>query len=214
MLVKICGIRRPEDARAAVRLGTDAIGVVFAESPRRVTVDEARAVVDAARAEAQARERRVDVFALFVNESAEVIRDLQASVGFDVAQLHGDESIAFAAGLGGIRVVKAVRVRDHSSLADVQVCVESGACEAVLLDAHDDRVRGGSGKVFDWSVAREAARGARIILAGGLNPDNVHEAVVRVRPYMVDVSSGVETAPGVKDHALVRRFIEEARRSP
>jgi phosphoribosylanthranilate isomerase len=212
--IKICGMTRPEDARAAVRLGVDAVGVVFAESPRRVTAGVARAVAAAARNEARTSGRSIDVFGLFVNERAEVIRQLARDVGFDVVQLHGDEMPGIANDLQGLRLVKAVRVKDHAALHEIERYWSTGWFEAVLLDAYSEKARGGTGKTFDWSVAEEAAKTVRVILAGGLKADNVREAASRVAPAMVDVSSGVESSPGVKDHASMARFINEARAAP
>jgi len=209
--VKICGMKRPEDAREAVRLGADAVGVIFAESPRRVTADQARAVVAAARDEARTSGRAIDVFGLFVNEHVDTIRELAREVGFDVAQLHGDELPGIANELKGLRLVKAVRVKDLDSLHEIERYWSTGWFEAMLLDAYSEKARGGTGKTFDWAVAEKAVKTVRVILAGGLTPDNVREAVRRVQPAMVDVSSGVESSPGVKDHAKMKRFVEEAR---
>lgn len=224
--VKICGIRRPEDARAAVRAGADAVGLVFAESPRRVTLEEARPLAAAAREEAAQLGRAVEVWGVFVNEEAEKIVELAGEVPLDVIQLHGDETLEFARALGGLRLVRAVRVRDAGAAGDIERLAASGAFEAVLLDSFDERARGGTGRGFDWEVAREAAErlsarnagrsataqaGARVVLAGGLGPANVGGAVRRVRPWMVDASSGVESAPGQKDPALFERFVGEAR---
>jgi phosphoribosylanthranilate isomerase len=241
--VKICGLKRPAYARDAVRAGADAVGVVFAESPSRVTLEEARAVAAAARDEAAKAGRTIETWGVFVNEEAGRIIELAREVPLDVAQLHGDETLDFARSLGDLRLVRAVRVRDSGALEEIARFASSGAFEAVLLDSFDERARagrvgapdsipgppargsylpgaeapggapmrrGGTGRTFDWGVAREAAERARVVLAGGLSPDNVAEAVRRVRPWMVDASSGVESAPGEKDAALVERFVSEA----
>jgi len=226
--VKICGLKRPSYAREAVRAGVDAIGVVFAESPRRVSPEEAKAVAAAARDEAAKAGRTVEVWGVLVNEEAGRILELAREVPLDVAQLHGDETLDFARSLVGLRLVKVVRVRDEGALAEIDRLASSGAFEAVLLDSFDERARagrvdapdstsgalmrrGGTGRTFDWDVAREACRPHRIVLAGGLSPDNVAEAVRLVRPWMVDASSGVEAAPGEKDAELVARFVSEAK---
>ena len=209
--VKICGLRRADDARVAVRAGADAVGVVLAESPRRATPDEAKAVAAAAREEAARLGRGVEVWGVFVNERAERVAELARSVPLDVAQLHGDETAEFARGLAPLRAVKAVRVRGPESLPEIERLAASGAFEALLLDAFDESARGGTGKTFDWDVAAAAARGGRVVLAGGLTSANVAEAVRRVRPWMVDASSGVELSPAEKDAALVEAFVRQAK---
>ena len=209
--VKICGLKRPAQARAAVSAGADAVGVVFAESPRQVALEEAKEVATAARDEAAKAGRTIEAWGVFVNEEAGRIIELARGVPLDVVQLHGDETVELARTLGGLRLVKAVRVMDAGALEEIARLVASGAFEAVLLDSFDERARGGTGRTFDWEVAREACRYHRIVLAGGLSPANVAEAVRRVRPWMVDASSGVESAPGEKDAALVERFVSEAR---
>lgn len=216
--VKVCGLRRPEDARTAVRAGADAVGLVFAESPRRVTLDEAKAVAASAREEAARARRPVEAWGVFVNEEAGRIVELAREVPLDVIQLHGDETLELARALGGMRLVRAVRVRDAGALRDIERLASSGAFEAVLLDSFCERPpagqvgpRGGTGRTFDWDVAREASRHHRVVLAGGLAPANVRGAVRRVRPWMVDASSGLESAPGEKDAALIERFVTEAK---
>ena len=209
--VKICGLTRPEDARAAVRAGADAVGLIFAESRRRVSLDKAKAVALAAREEAAALGREIDVFGVFVNETPARMIEIAREVPLDVVQLHGDEEPEIARELPGLRLVEVVRVRGAESLEEIRELSASGAFEAVLLDTYSEAARGGTGKTLDWDVAAEAAQRAPIILSGGLTPENVAEAVRKVRPAMVDASSGVERAPGVKDRALVERFVREAK---
>jgi len=209
--VKICGLRRAADACVAVRAGADAVGIILAPSPRRATPEEARAVARAAREEAARLGRAVEVWGVFVNESAERVAELARSVPLDVAQLHGDETEPFARALGTVRAVKAVRVRGRESLGEIERLAASGAFEAIVLDAYDERAQGGTGKTFDWDVAAAAAERARVVLAGGLTPSNVVEAVRRVRPWMVDASSGVERAPGEKDPGAVENFVRLAK---
>ncbi|MHC4253212.1 MAG: phosphoribosylanthranilate isomerase [Planctomycetota bacterium] len=215
--MKICGLRAPEHARVAVRSGADAVGLVFAPSPRRVTLEEARAVARAGREEAEGLGRAVEAWGVFVDDPPERIRELARGVPLDVVQLHGDETPDFARELArelpAVRLVRAVRVRGGDSLDEVRELLASGLFEAVLLDSYDERARGGTGRTFDWDVARAAALGGRVVLAGGLTPDNVCEAVRRVRPWMVDASSGVESAPGRKDPRLIERFVAEARKA-
>lgn len=209
--VKICGLTLPGDARLAVRAGADAVGLIFAESKRRVTPDEAKALARAAREEASDFGREVDVFGVFVNEAPARMREIARDVPLDVIQLHGDEEPRLARELSGLRLVKAVRVRGPDSLGEIKGLWASGAFQVLLLDTYSESARGGTGKTFDWTVAAEAAQRVPIILSGGLTPQNVAEAVRKVRPAMVDASSGVETSPGVKDRALVERFVGEAK---
>ena len=199
LFVKICGITRPEDALAAGEAGADAIGINFFPGSSRYvgSLERARAIVAAAPS--------LLVLGVFVNaEPAEVARVLEV---VRLAQLHGDESPAFAERFPG-RVVRAVRARDEASLAELTAF----RCPFYLLDAWAGSAGyGGLGRRADLTLARAAAARARIVLAGGLDPDNVREAVLAVRPYGVDVASGVETAPGIKDADRMRRFVEAAR---
>ncbi len=223
--MKICGLRRPEVARAAARAGADAVGFVFARSSRRVTVEEAALAASAAREEAAAAGRTVEAWGVVVNEPVDGLREIARGVPLDVIQLHGDETPDFARQLVDLRLVKAVRVRGAGALEEIERLWATGLFEAILLDAFVEALealeageggggegaRGGTGKTFDWEIARRAAGRVPVVLAGGLTPDNVARAVRRVRPRMVDASSGVESSPGVKDPALVERFVREAR---
>jgi len=199
--VKICGITRPEDARLAVAAGADALGFVFHPgSPRCVAPEAVRDMV-----------RGLPPFVLavgvFVDETPDRMNELAAFCGLDRIQLHGSEPQAVADSLSR-PVIKAVRVRDRESLETL----DRFRCRAFLLDTHDPEAPGGTGKAFDWRLAAEAvARGHRVILAGGLTPENVAQAVRQVRPYGVDVSSGVEQEPGRKDPEKVRAFIRAAK---
>jgi len=203
--VKICGITRPEDARAAAAAGADAIGLVFApESPRRVTPRQAREIISALPVP-------LATVGLFVNESRERIGEIIDRLDLDAAQLHGEETPEYVRGLYGLTraaIIKAIRVRDAASLAAAE---EYRFVDAFLLDAHAGPARGGTGERFDWSLARDFAAKKRVILAGGLTPENVGEAVWQVRPAMVDVSSGVESAPRIKDPEKVLAFVTAAR---
>lgn len=211
--VKICGMTREEDVREAVRSGADAVGLVFAPSPRRVTPERGAELGRSLREEAP---EGVDLFGLFVDAPPEEVVRAARGAGVDVVQLHGAESPDYAAGIArdlpGTRVVKAVRVRGPESIDEARrYDAGPGGVWALLLDAYVRGVAGGTGETFEWGLAAPLAAERRVILAGGLNVENVAEAVRTVRPYMVDVSSGVESAPGVKDAALVRDFIERAR---
>jgi phosphoribosylanthranilate isomerase len=200
--VKICGITRPEDARLAVDLGASAIGMVFwPKSPRAVDVPRARAIVDALPPFVMA----VGVFVNQVDEAPEIA----AAVGLDVIQLHGDEQPASYGDLG-FKTIKAVGV---SSGDAVRHAAAVPAQTTVLLDAHDPVRRGGTGQPIDWSIAEAIARQRRVILSGGLNPGNVVLAIETVRPVAIDISSGIEAAPGQKDPAKLRELFDVLRHS-
>jgi len=198
--VKICGNTNLEDALAAAEAGADAVGFVFyAKSPRAVDPKTAAEIIS-----------RLPPFVMpvgvFVNEELGVVRRIMEDCNIPLAQLHGDESPQYCSTLGR-SVVKAIRVRDRRELESMN----SYEVVGFVLDAFVEGVPGGTGVKIDWDLASEAQKKGRIILAGGLTPDNVAEAVRRVRPYGVDVSSGVESSPGKKDHAKVRAFIANAR---
>jgi len=211
--VKICGITRPEGARAAAEAGADAIGLVFAESPRRVTPAEAGVIV-------RALPPWVAPVGVFVDESPAVIRDLAAEVGLAAVQLHGDEPPETLAELGRLKVVKVFRVASEEDLAAARQWRKQSERLGRLPDAYlvDARVaggpKGGTGRPADWRLAaRMISEGFRpLILSGGLGPDNVAEAIAAVRPWGVDGSSGLETAPGVKSPQKIREFVEAVRR--
>ena len=191
-LVKICGITNPHDATAAVAAGASAIGIVFwPSSPRAVDAARAREIIAAIPAP-------VSVVGVFVNQVDEASR-LAAELGLSAVQFHGDET-AEDCRRAGARVIRSVSVRDGSAVETALALPES---VTILLDAHDPVKRGGTGCVVDWSVAREIARRRFTILSGGLNPDNVTDAVAAVNPWAIDVSSGVEQSPGRKDPAKV-----------
>jgi phosphoribosylanthranilate isomerase len=207
--IKICGITRSEDAILAVEAGADAIGVVFAKSPRQVTVRQARAVV-------AALPPFFPAVGVFVNARATTVLRTVAEVGLSAVQLHGDESAEYPAKLGGIRIVKALRVRDRAFVEQVRAFRDAGV-SAILLDAFSPKARGGSGKRFDWDLvvgARDAGALENVpplILAGGLTAENVAAGIRRLRPWGVDVSSGVEETPGVKSQEKIVRFIAAVR---
>jgi phosphoribosylanthranilate isomerase len=198
--VKICGITNVEDARHAAACGADALGFVFyAQSPRCLSPETAREII----AELPPF---ITTVGLFVNETPERIRQIAGFCGLDILQLHGDEPPQQCL-FPPYRVVKALRVKDAASLA------RRGeyAVAALLLDAWVAGVYGGTGQAFDWKLAAQVACEQPVILAGGLTAENVAEAVRAVRPYAVDVSSGVEAAPGKKDPQKVAEFIRRAK---
>jgi phosphoribosylanthranilate isomerase len=198
--VKVCGICRIEDAVAAAAAGADAIGInFFAGSPRCVPRPAARAIAEAVRG-------RVVVVGVFVDAGFDEIAAVRAEVGLDRVQLHGDEPPELLRRLGGV-AYKAVRLRSREDLARLA----SYPGPEVLIDAFVAGVHGGTGARIETSLAREAARAGRVWLAGGLTPENVALAVREVRPYGVDVSSGVERSPGVKDAEKIAAFVRSAR---
>lgn len=204
MVVKICGLRTAEHALAAAAAGVDMIGLVFAPSKRRVEPAEAAALVAALRAHEHGR--RVQVVGLFVNEPANTINAVSAHVGLDLVQLSGDEPPLLAAALA-LPVIKSVRL-DGSAREDAWL--QQLPDRPVLLDAHVPGAYGGTGQRADWARAALLARQRPVLLAGGLTPDNVADAVAQVRPWGVDVSSGVELA-GHKDAGRIRAFVTNAR---
>lgn len=196
--IKICGITTPEAARAAADAGADAVGLVFAPSRRRVSVEQAKAIV----AVLPPFVSRVGVF---VDEAPERIAAIAETCGLDVLQLHGDEPPE-ACQWFPRKVIKAIRIRGPESLEDL----ERYQVDAFLLDTFVPGEPGGTGRTFDWGIARAAASRFRVILSGGLTPENVTQALEVVRPYGVDVSSGVETG-GAKDPEKIRAFIAAVR---
>jgi phosphoribosylanthranilate isomerase len=199
MFLKVCGITRLTDALHAVEQGATALGFVFwPRSPRHVTSERAREIV----AEIPSSVTTVGVF---VNESVDGIRSVIARTGISAVQLHGDEPPAYVEALGW-PVFRSVTLE---SAADV--CSAWPPDTTLLLDAADSVLRGGTGKTLDWSRAAAVARARPVVLAGGLTPVNVADAIATVRPFGVDVSSGVEESPGVKDFSKVTRFLANAR---
>jgi phosphoribosylanthranilate isomerase len=198
--VKICGITNAEDARQAVAAGADALGFVFfSQSPRAVNEAQVREIVSHL-------PPFVTRVGLFVNADAEQINRTMQACQLDLAQLHGDEPPELFS-LLDCRAIKALRVRSRGCLLDHQRYPGS----ALLLDAWCPDRYGGTGEKFDWELAEAVARQRPVVLAGGLNPENVAAAIRAVRPYAVDVSSGVETAPGRKDLLKLRHFIRNAK---
>jgi phosphoribosylanthranilate isomerase len=201
--IKICGITNLEDALLAAGLGADALGFIFyPKSPRKVDPEVARAIV------AQLPPF-VAAVGVFVDEAAAVVQELAGQVGLDWVQLHGQESPEFCRSLGR-KVIKGFRIRDEKSLLELEPY--RNAVQAFLLDTYKKGQVGGTGEVFDWHLAREAKNFGRIILAGGLSPGNVAQAIVTARPDAVDAASGTEAAPGKKDPAKLRAFFKAVHR--
>ena len=196
MIVKICGITRAEDARLAASLGATAIGFIFwPSSPRAISPLRARAIVDAVPAS-------VITVGVFVNAGRDEIEAAADEANLQAVQLHGDETPDLARSLSR-RVIKAIPLT-----GDIDGRVNEWPGTMLLLDAHDAARRGGTGRVVDWDRAAAIARTHDIILAGGLGPGNVADAVARVRPAGIDVSSGVESSPGIKDPGKLRALFD------
>jgi phosphoribosylanthranilate isomerase len=198
--VKICGITSLEDAMAAIDAGADALGFVFFhKSPRHIFPEQAAAII-------RHLPPFVQTVGLFVNETPEMVNATADQCGLDLAQLHGDESPGYCDKIRR-RVIKAFRVKNITSLDPIK----DYRVSACLLDTWSPAAHGGTGRTFNWEFAACAAHSGCIILAGGLTPDNVAEAIRQVRPYGVDVSSGVESSPGHKDPDKIREFIRKAK---
>jgi phosphoribosylanthranilate isomerase len=196
--VKICGISTVDAALAAAEAGANAIGLIFAPGRRQVTIPQAREIV-------AALPPFVSTVGVFVDEERPQIEEVVGACRLDFVQLHGNESPEFCAKMP-VPVVKAIRVGDSSSLEQIR----HYHVAAVLLEAAVPGIAGGSGRTFDWELATPVASTVRIILSGGLTPENVPRAISQVRPFAVDVSSGVET-DGRKDPDKVRAFIGRVR---
>jgi phosphoribosylanthranilate isomerase len=201
MKVKICGITDLTTALAAIDYGADAIGFVFAESKRRISVEKAKEIV-------AHLPKEVLKVGVFVNEEKEKIEEIASIVGLSYVQLHGDETPAFSESLS-FPVIKAISVHDEQSLKRI----EDYSCEYVLLDGPKGKYRGGNGLAFDWHcISANEIKNKKVLLAGGLHEENVEEAIKQIKPYMVDVSSGVETE-GKKDLDKIQSFINKAKGS-
>ena len=201
--VKICGVTNVEDALAAAQNGASFIGFVFAESPRKcdpATAKHIRRILGG----------DVKTVGVFTEESDEALR-IMDECELDYAQLHGYLTEEFAWRIGAERVIRVARVKNESSITAL---AEFTQAAFYLLDAFREGIAGGTGTTFDWSLARLAKElGKPVFLSGGLNPGNVEEAIRTVRPFAVDVASGVEAAPGLKDHAKIKEFMDNVRKA-
>lgn len=200
--VKICGITNITDAEDAVSSGADAIGFVFAESPRRVSRKEARAIIEKL-------PPFVAPVALFVDEDANVVKDICKYCNIHTIQFHGNETPEYLQQFPAFKTIKAFRIRNESDVTQLGTF----KADAYLLDSYSDEKPGGTGKRFDWEIIRktDATRYGRIIIAGGLNPANVVTAIKLTEPFGVDASSGVEASRGKKDKTLMDGFINAAK---
>jgi len=201
MKIKICGITQADNAREVALLGIDAVGLVFYEqSPRHVDVESAIHIVNAL-------PPFINRVGLFVNADSGFIDEVLCEVPIDTLQFHGDESVIECTQYG-MPFIKALRVNENTNIA--KMADDYHQASGLLLDAFNKDAYGGTGEQFDWSLAK-ADIDLPIILAGGLNPDTVADAISQVNPYAVDVSSGVESEPGIKDIAKIKEFIHKVR---
>jgi len=201
--MKICGITNYEDASMAVKVGACAVGFIFAESPRRIEPEKVREIISLL-------PPFVQTVGVFVNEELLRIREIIDFCGLDMVQLHGDEPPDFCRELMP-RTIKAVRFKDESSLKLIKTYY--GMVRGVLFDTYSKEKRGGTGKSFDWDLALKGKEmGIPVILAGGLMSWNIEEAFSVVRPYALDVNSGVEERPGKKDPVLMKSLARAVRR--
>jgi phosphoribosylanthranilate isomerase len=201
--VKICGITNYEDAASAVDLGAAALGFIFADSPRQITPQKARDIIHAI-------PPFVKTVGVFVNEGPAKIKEIVHYCGVDLIQLHGDESPDLCRELMPF-AIKALRIKDASSFKSSMAY--QGKVRSLLLDTYAKDKAGGTGTTFDWQLAIKIKElGIPIILAGGLGPSNIDSAIRTVKPYAVDVNSGVEECPGKKNHVLMKDLMKQVRR--
>jgi len=197
--VKVCGITNLDDALAAIKWGADSLGFVFAPSPRQVTRQQVIDIVSAL-------PPFVCKVGVFVDSEIGEVREILGVCNLNLAQLHGSETPDFCQALFP-RVIKSFRVQDESVLN----LIPGYKASAYLLDSYHTKLKGGTGQTFNWEIAEKATQFGSVILSGGLTPQNVCQAVTQVQPYAVDVSSGVESEPGKKDHDRLRAFLEAAK---
>lgn len=200
--IKLCGFTREEDIKKALSLDVDYVGIIlYPKSPRYVSLERIKGLLNVADG--------LKKVAVMVNPSLEEAKNA-LQIGFDLVQLHGEEGLDFAQRLGIERVIKAFR-----SCPGLKVQEGWKEAHALLLDACSEKVYGGSGQRSDWNVAKDLIKaGFRVFLAGGLNPENVKEAINMVKPYGVDVSSGIEVSPGIKDHKKMEEFVHAVKNAP
>ena len=198
--VKVCGMTRLEDTLLAIEGGADAVGFIFyKKSPRYVSAKTVKAIIGAL-------PPFIETVGVFVNETADRINRIADSCKLSAVQLHGNESSVFCKKISR-KVIKAVRVKGKDSFDGLS----SYKVSAFLLDAYSDQQQGGTGETFDWRLVSEGKKYGPVILAGGLDPSNVEHAIRKVKPYGVDVCSGVEMTPGIKDPSRMKKFIKAAK---
>ncbi len=202
--IKICGITNSADASMAVELGADALGFIFASSPRQIEPEKARRII-------RAIPPAVRSVGVFINEAPALIRNVMCHCGLDLVQLHGDESPALCAELMP-HTIKALRIKDDSCLQTARAY--HGKVRALLLDTYSKDRAGGTGITFDWQLAVKIKQpGTPVVLSGGLGPSNIIDAIETVKPWAVDVNSGVDLSPGKKSRHLIRDLTEKVRQA-
>lgn len=199
--VKICGITNIEDAKAAISLGVDALGFIFAKSPRKIEPERAKEII-------LNLPPIISIVGVFVDEKEETVKKIASHCGLNTLQFHGSETPEYC-NLFDQKVIKAFRIKDEMSLKEIPRYQKWA--NAFLLDTYKKGIRGGTGKTFDWKLAVKSKVFGPIILSGGLRPNNVKEAILQVRPYGIDVGSGIESLPGKKDHRLLEDMIKQVR---
>lgn len=197
--VKICGITNLEDAHVAIEAGCDALGFIFADSLRKVNIENASYIL-------KSIPPFISCAGIFANQSISFVKEVLKNCPFDTLQFHGEENPQILLQFKPQKkIIKTIRIKDVNSLDDLQNYKE---VDAFLLDTYSKDKLGGTGKVFDWNITQEAKKlNKPLILSGGLNPDNVKEAIRKVKPYAVDACSGVEITPGKKSKVLLEEFI-------
>ena len=198
--VKICGITNPEDAGLAVKLGVHALGFIFASSPRQISPERAKEIISGL-------PPFVQIVGVFVNEDPSEIKEIARYCGLHLLQLHGNEPPELCRKLFP-KTIKAFRLKDEESLK--KIGPYQGSTRAILLDTYVKGKKGGTGRSFDWDLAVKAGEfNMPVILSGGLNPENISEAVSMVRPFAVDINSGIEESPGKKDPDLMKELMKK-----
>lgn len=197
--IKVCGIRRVEDIEYVNTLKPDYIGFIFAKSKRQITKQQAIELKNQL-------DKSIKTVGIFVNEDLETLKDIANSVELDIVQLHGDEDNKYINSLKQYNLWKAIRVKNEESLCEIQNLEVDG----ILLDTYSKQAYGGLGETFDWNIVNNLKTNKKIILAGGLNVDNVEKGIKTISPDIIDVSSGVET-DGYKDFEKMKNFIEKGR---
>ncbi len=200
--IKVCGITRSADARQAAAVGVDALGFIFAEkSQRKIDPDKAREIISTL-------PPFVDAVGVFVNAEHSLVNEIVKYCGLTMVQLHGKETPEYC-GSAPVRVIKSFSIHNGTNQSEFEPYVP--VATAFLLDTWHDKLEGGTGKTFDWSLVERFALARPLILAGGLNPDNIAQAIRSLQPFAVDVNSGVEIEPGVKDHSQVEAMVRAVR---
>jgi len=204
--IKVCGMTDLAEANGLVAAGVDALGFIFVEaSPRNIDPERARQII-------AALPPFVDAVGVFVDQELDVVNDIAKYCGLTMVQLHGSESPQYCAAVN-VRVVKTFSIRPDTVVCETNPFYDPylEAVSGILLDTYHEKVAGGTGKTFDWDLISKCRPAAPLILAGGLRPDNIVDAIRQVRPFAVDVNSGVEISPGVKDVGAVERLIDAVR---